>query len=178
MDTSKIKGYNEMTTEEKIAALETYEFKDLKPALDKASSEAAEWKRKYNALLTEEEQKKLAKDEEIQNMQAQLEELKKSESINKHRAQFIALGYPDDLAKSTATAMVDGDMDKVFEYQKQHQESLRDKLEAELLKNTTRPPAGNVPSEISKEQFEKMSYKERTELFNKDKELYKKLSGG
>lgn len=56
IDTSKIEGYAEMTPEQKLAALEGFEYEDnsaelekQKNALSKANSEAAEWKRKHNA---------------------------------------------------------------------------------------------------------------------------------
>ena len=65
IDTSKIEGYANMTPEQKLAALEGFEYEDnsaelekQKNALSKANSEAAEWKRKHNALLSEEEKKK------------------------------------------------------------------------------------------------------------------------
>ena len=67
IDTSKIAGYAEMTPEQKLAALEGFEYEDnlaelekQKNAVSKANSEAAEWKRKHNALLSEDEKKKQA----------------------------------------------------------------------------------------------------------------------
>ena len=61
IDVTKIEGYSEMSAEEKLAALESYTIPDpdytgyvKKDAFDKAASEAAEWKRKHNALLSEE----------------------------------------------------------------------------------------------------------------------------
>ena len=65
IDTSKIEGYASMSVEDKIKALEALEYDDnaaelerLRKANDKLSSESAEWKRKHNALLSEEEKKK------------------------------------------------------------------------------------------------------------------------
>ena len=58
IDTSKITGYAEMSAEDKLKALEAFEYEDnaaelekQKAAVSKANSEAAEWKRKHNALL-------------------------------------------------------------------------------------------------------------------------------
>lgn len=60
IDTSKITGYAEMSAEDKLKALEAFEYEDnaaelekQKAAVSKANSEAAEWKRKHNALLGE-----------------------------------------------------------------------------------------------------------------------------
>ena len=66
IDVSTIPGYAEMTAEEKVAALEGYTFEPpksvdnaevdkLKQAVSKANSEAAEWKRKHNALLSDDD---------------------------------------------------------------------------------------------------------------------------
>ena len=67
MDTTKIAGYENMTAEEKIAALEAYEFDTSgmvsKATLDRATADAAEWKRKYNSTLSEAEQARLAAEE-------------------------------------------------------------------------------------------------------------------
>ena len=52
IDTSKIEGYADMSAEDKLKALEAFEYEDnaaelerQKNALSKANSEAAEWKR-------------------------------------------------------------------------------------------------------------------------------------
>ena len=65
IDTSKINGYAEMTAEQKLAALEAFEYEDglseverLRNAISKANSDAAEWKRKHNALLSDDEKRK------------------------------------------------------------------------------------------------------------------------
>lgn len=56
IDVSKIEGYAEMTAEQKLAVLESYEYNDYsgeveryKNAASKANSEAAEWKKKHNS---------------------------------------------------------------------------------------------------------------------------------
>ena len=65
IDVSKIEGYDTMTPEEKLAALESFEYEDnatelerYKNAVTKANSEAADWKKKHNALLTAEDKAK------------------------------------------------------------------------------------------------------------------------
>ena len=64
IDTSTIAGYAEMTAEQKLAALESFEYDDgskqaekLKAAVDKASSEAAAYKKQLNAKMTDDERK-------------------------------------------------------------------------------------------------------------------------
>ena len=187
IDTTKIEGYEEMTPEEKLAALEAYEIEDsssselerYKNAVSKANSEAAEWKKKHNALLSEEEQNKLAAEEELSNIREELDTLRREKVESDNRARLIALGYDETLAADTAKAIADGDTDKVFAYQKQHQEALEAKIRADILKDTPRPPAGGAGSaEITKEQFDVLGYSERVALFNENPELYKEFTGG
>ena len=39
------------------------------------------------------------------------------------------------------------------------------------------PPSGNGNNEVTKEQVQKMNWKQRQELYNKDKDTYNKLKG-
>ena len=75
IDTSKITGYAEMSAEDKLKALEAFEYEDnaaelekQKAAVSKANSEAAEWKRKHNALLGEDEKKKQEQELRLQEL--------------------------------------------------------------------------------------------------------------
>ena len=155
IDTAGIAGYAEMTVEQKLAALEGFEFNDnsaelerLKNATSKANSEAAEWKRKHNALLSEEEQKKNADAEAFKKVQEELEELRKEKTISEYTAQYIALGYDRELAEDTAKAMQSGDMKKVFANGEKHKQALEKSLKEQLL-NEMHQPGGTGGSDDS-----------------------------
>jgi len=186
IDTTKIEGYSEMTLEEKIAALEAYEYEDYsseleryKNAVSKANSEAAMWKKKYNAFLSEEERKKNEAEEEMNKIREELEILRKEKLESDHRAKLIALGYDENLATETAKALVNGETEKLFVALKKHQESLEKQIRADVLKDTPKPKAGSgTKPEITKEQFDEMGYTERLKLFNDNPELYKEFTGG
>ena len=47
---------------------------------------------------------------------------------------------------------------------------------SDKLKGNTPPQGGTPPTTITKEQFESMNYTDRVDLFNKDAELFAKLS--
>lgn len=145
IDTSKIEGYEGMTPEEKVAALEAYSFDDMvaKSSLDRATSEAAEWRRKYNSTLSEAEQARVAAEEAQQATQARLAELERKEKIAERRDSFIASGYSPELALKTATAFVDGDMDAVLGSVTQHAQSVAKKAADAVLHDTPTPPAGS-----------------------------------
>ena len=152
IDVSTIPGYAEMTAEEKVAALEAYTFETpkadstevdkLKQAVSKANSEAAEWKRKHNALLSDDEKKRQESQEAFEKMEQELASLRKEKVIAEHKAKFLSLGYEESLAVETATAMADGDMNKVFCNMAAFQETHDKAVLAQNLKSTPVPPAG------------------------------------
>ena len=185
IDVSKIEGFSEMTAEQKLAALETYEIPApdysgyvKKDVYDKATSDLAEWKRKHNALLSEEEQKKQANEEELTTLRAKVEAMEKEKLIAGHKAQFLAIGYDEALADATAKALADGDIAKVFANQKKFLETHDKTLKADLLKKTPAPPAGDGGDTMTLDKLRKMSPQERYEYSEKNPEEYKKLYGG
>lgn len=151
IDTTKIEGYNEMTPEQKLAALETFEYEDYaadaekyKNQASKANSEAADWKRKHNALLTDDEKRKQENAEELEKLRSQVADMQKEKTIAGHKSHFLALGYEESLAEETAVALANGEAEKVFLNQKKFLEAHDKAFEADLLKNTPRPKTGSV----------------------------------
>lgn len=148
IDVTKIEGYENMTPEEQIKALLEFELEEPKPdytgyvkkdLLDKANSEAADWKRKYNAQLSEEEQKKQAHDEEIENLRKAVQEMEKEKTITETANGYISMGYDAELAKDTALAMAEGDNMRIIQNHMKFLEA-HDKLhEASLIAKTPRP---------------------------------------
>lgn len=153
IDTSKIEGYADMTAEQKVAALEALEYEDnaselerYKNAASKANSEAAEWKKKHNALLSEEERTKQANEEELSTLRKKVEEMEKEKLVSGHKAKFLALGYDETLAAETAQAMANGDTATVFANQKKFLENHDKAYKAQLMGLTSTPPAGSSAS--------------------------------
>lgn len=191
IDTTKINGYSEMSAEEKLAILEGYDFEDnaseidnYKKMISKANSEAAEWKRKHNALLSDEEKAKeeaeaerIRRENEFTEMQERLRSLEKEKTIATYEASLLSVGYDKELASATAKALSEGEMSKVFANMKTLVENKEKELRAEILKGTPTPDVGGkTESAITKEDFAKMGYSERTKLFNENPELYKDLT--
>lgn len=155
IDTSKIPGYAEMSAEDKLKALEAFEYEDntaeverLRGAVSKANSEAASWKKKHNELLTEDERKKQEDADALANMKKELDELRKDKTISEYKAKLIAQGYDEALAFDTAQAMADGDTAKVFANQGKFLEDYAKKVKADAMKKTPKPPAGDGSSDI------------------------------
>lgn len=53
------------------------------------------------------------------------------------------MGYDESLATETATAMVDGDMDKVMANQSKYLEVQKKAIQADHMRKTPRPAAGS-----------------------------------
>lgn len=152
IDVSTIEGYSEMTAEEKLAALEGLELPEpdftgwvKKDALDKATSEAASYKKQLREKMSAEEEKAEREAEERAALQARVAELERERTISSYVSNYLAMGYDEGLAKSTAEALVAGDMETVFENQRTYVQNKEKALRAEMLKNTPRPAAGGEP---------------------------------
>jgi hypothetical protein len=150
IDVTKLEGYKpEMSAEEKLALIEKYDIPDpdytgyvKKDVFDRTASEAADWKKKYNSKLSEEEKKEAERAAKEAEIQAELETLRKETAVSRHKADFIGLGYDEKLAEDTAKALADGDMAKVFANQKAHQDALAKAAKAAALAGGDPPPAG------------------------------------
>ena len=143
IDVTKIEGYSEMSAEDKLAALEAYEFEDpapstdaetkLKEALSRANGDAAEWKRKYRATLDDAKRAEEERAERDKARDEELETLRKERTISKLEAQYLAAGYSSELASASAKAQADGDTATVIANQMKFIEETKSKLEAAAL---------------------------------------------
>ena len=155
IDTSAIDGYENMTAEEKLSALESFEYEDmseenqrLRINLDKASKEASAWKKKHNELLSEDEQQKQAREEETEQLKTRVAELGRGETIAKHKANLLSMGFDDKSANTAAQMIADGNIDGFFTCQKKFLEDHDKAMKVELMKNTPTPPAGSAAGAV------------------------------
>nr|DAU23421.1 MAG TPA: hypothetical protein [Bacteriophage sp.] len=141
----------DMTFEDINAALAERELVDKsqydgfvpKTLLEKANSEAADYKKKWKAVASEQEQKQIEDAEKQAQIEEELKTLRRSSKVSEYEKQHLALKYDEKDAKEIAEALYDGDMDTVFRLQKKHEEALQKAIKADLLKDMPTPPAGN-----------------------------------
>lgn len=124
----------------------------LKRAMDKAASEASDYKKKYNATLSEKEQADLAKAEKEAERDAHLQELEREVSIHRFTESYLDLGYDKESAIAAATAQVDNDVDTLFKLQKKVIDEKVLAKEQELIKDIPRAKTG-VYASWTKEQI-------------------------
>lgn len=185
IDTARIEGYESMTPEQKLAALEAFDIPDpdytgyvKKEMLEKANSEAAGYKKQLREKMTQDEQNQAQTAEAMQAMKDELETLRREKTITDYTKRWMGVGYDEALATATAQAMVSGDLDVVF---KNHSKFLSDRekaLKAELLKDTPTPPAGEGNRGVTKEQVSQMNLAERAKFAKENPEIYKEFYGG
>ena len=185
IDTTKIDGYDKMTIEEKLSALESFEVESPdysgyvpKAQYDKTASEAATYKKQLREKMSEEEIKAKEDAEKYEAIVKERDALLREKTIATHKAKYLALGYDEKLADDTAEALVEGNLDRVFGNQKKHIESVEKKIRADVLKETPKPEGGKGSDTMTREKFSKMSLMEQLNYSNEHPEEYKQLYGG
>ena len=111
---------------------------------------------------------------QLKELQAQLDAMKaekeQAELLNANSKKLKEQGLNTDLAKYIKT---DDDIDF---FKNLINDSVKTQIQQKLGKSSYKIPANNDSlNTITKEQFNKMGYKERLKLYNEDKELYEKL---
>lgn len=94
--------------------------------------------------------------ERIAALEAAAAVSERNAAINKDVAAYVALGYSEELARSTAEALADGDSAKVTEnmsvFIAQKTQSIEQAVKDQLLKDT-KPPAGGGDGGGGSEKF-------------------------
>lgn len=189
IDTSTIEGYADMTPEQKLAAIEALEVPEpvnltgyvKKDALDKAAKEAAEYKRQLKEKMTVEETTAAEQQAKWDELQGNYNALLKKSTVAEHTAKFLALGYEEKLARETAEALFDGDMNKVFSNQQAFKAAMEKAIKADVLKHTPGPDGAGGGSEPEKSEAAKIAERigsDRAAAMNNANNILGKYTGG
>lgn len=141
IDVSKIEGYESMTPEQKIAALEGFDTPDpdysgyvKKDVFDKTASELAGVKKQLKEKMTDDEAAKQKEQEEREELQAKYDKLLHESEVSKFKAKLLGMGYDEKLADETAEAMASGDTEKVLPIRRNTLRMFRNRLVRKPLK--------------------------------------------
>ena len=179
IDVSTIEGYEQMTAEEKLKALESYNIEIdytgyvKKDALDKAASEAAAYKKQLRERQTAEETAKQEADERLQSMEAELNALRTEKQITEYTNNLLSIGYDGKLASATAKAMAEGDMQTVFKNHAAHIAAVEQAMEAKVMNSTSTPPPGDGTRTKTKADLAGMSLAEKQKFATEHPDEYK-----
>lgn len=139
-----IDGYESMTPEEKVQALEAYDPTAsgyvTKETLDKAAADAARYKKELKDLQSAGAQASAAQ----KTLEERIAELEKEKAISGAEAKYLGLGYSAELAKSSAQALIDGDFEKLFADQQTFNAEKEKTKTAERMRNMPTPVGGTA----------------------------------
>lgn len=169
IDVSKIEGYADMSAEDKLKALEEFDFEIPKPATDtdeviklknalsNANSQAAEYKRALREKQTEQERAEAERAERDAARDAEIKELRRDKTVSGYLANCLSLGYSNELAQRAAEAMADNDAAAIMECQREFLETKTKELEAAALNKqpTLTPGAPPTATEAEKAAMNK-----------------------
>ncbi len=166
VDVSKIEGYDAMSAEEKVKALEGFDIPEqnpdetetakLKALLSKANSEAANYKRAaaekdeaLKAKMTEAEKAEAERAEREKAIQEQLDAYRTKERTASYASKLLASGYSEEVAARIAAGLPEGIPDDFFTEQKALIAGIRKDEEARALGKQPEVSSGKPP--VSKE---------------------------
>ena len=157
----------------KIKALESENGK-LKQSVTNASADASKWKKQYQDKLSEEDKAKELQDEANAALQKELEDLRKERNIAKISGALVAndIGMDAETANKVAEAMNAGEIEKVLDGIRQFVITHDKALKESAIRNNPTLPGGKTSVAVTKEEFDKMGYREMLELKQTNPELY------
>lgn len=151
--------------------------KKYKASLDKATGEAADYKRQLNAKMSADEQAQAEALERQRQTEEELNQLRRESALNKASKKFMALSMDEATATKAAEALYDGDTDNLFKLLENHITSVKAGEEQKFLANRTPISSGNSSAQtITQKQFDAMSYTELAQLKAENPSLYEQLS--
>lgn len=158
IDVSAIPGYSEMSAEDKLKALEEFEFptpaaqgetdevRKLKTALSNANSEAKKWKDELRAKQTEAERAEAERKEHEAAVEDELRTLRRDKTVSGYVAQYLALGYTQELALKAAEATADSDAATIMSCQQEYLAAKVREIEAAALNKQPKLTPGAPPT--------------------------------
>ena len=164
IDPSKIEGFDNLSADEKVAALLNQEIEveqtepadvtKLKTSLSKANSEAAEYKRQLREKQTEAERAEADRVEKEKQLQEELNGYKTRERISTYKAKLMAAGIDAATADSMANGLPEGVSDDYFTATKTFLDNQKQALMSEALDNQPGLSVGVPPQGKSAEDME------------------------
>ena len=154
-ESTETKKEPEKTPEVDVQELMT-QLAKLKRANDKLSSESAEWKKKYQATLSEQEKASEEKAEREAEREEQYQKLLRENTINKIEKSYLGQGWTASEASRMAVAEADGDFDVKMKIIAEVEARKAKEVMKDFLKSRPDIQYGTGESGMTKEQFDKM----------------------
>lgn len=174
IDPSKIEGFDNLSADEKVAALLNQEIEveqtepadvtKLKTSLSKANSEAAEYRRLLREKQTEAERAEADRAEREKALQDELANYRDKERISNYKAQLMSAGVDSETADLMAKSLPEGVADEYFLATKSFLDNQRQKLLTESINKQPGLSVGTPPTAAQAEREEENLLRKRMGL--------------
>lgn len=174
IDPSKIEGFDNLSADEKVAALLNQEIEveqtepadvtRLKTSLSKANSEAAEYKRLLREKQTEAERAETERAEKDREREELLKSLLEEKRVSTYKSQLMAAGVDPDTADLMAKSLPEGVQDEYFLATKSFLDNQRQKLLTESINKQPGLSVGTPPTAAQAEREEENLLRKRMGL--------------
>lgn len=154
----------------------TAQLEKSKQAYNSASSDAADWKKKYRDTQDEATRKEADRNEEMETLKRKVAEFERQTVVATNKAAYIAMGYPEELATKKAEYLADNDVDSAMKVERDFLDYHDKAIKSESLRNMVTPASGfQNDATITKEKFKNMSLRERTQLRAEHPDVYAEM---
>jgi chromosome segregation ATPase len=188
IDVTKIEGFEDMTPDEKIAALTAFEFDIPQPnnaeldrykaAVSKANSEAASYKQQLREKQTEAERLEAERQESERQMREELETLRKEKAVAATTAKITPLIGDSEVAGQIAEYLYGAeDVDAALTALQKAWTAKEKALRLEFGKIPAPGAGASDGPTITREQLDGMKFPERVKFMNEHRDEYEKLMG-
>ena len=174
IDPSKIEGFDNLSADEKVAALlnQEIEVEQTEPAdvtklntsLSKANSEAAEYKRLLREKQTEAERAEADRAEREKALQDELASYRDRERISTYKANLMGAGIDEPTADLMAKSLPEGVAYEYFLATKSFLDNQRQKLLTESINKQPGLSVGTPPTAAQAEREEENLLRKRMGL--------------
>ena len=171
-DNSNVATSPEVEELKKQLAERDRKYEKLKSTMDVKLKELGDMTKRERERMTAEELER----KEIEEIKAQNEMLLKEREVVNAERRFIQCGCDTGLATDGAKALIDKDYDALFDVIGKMLDNKAAFEKAELLRAIPKPQGGASKATMTKEQFNRLGYRERVELAEKDPEANKKFT--
>lgn len=182
--TEELKDTNEQTTDNKLTMTQEELNILLQKEGDKrVSSAQSKWERQTERRVSEAD--KLAKMDEESRREYEFEQREKALAareqeliLESNKAQCSTILASKGLPGELVDFVVDEDADKMNDNIKLIDRLIKDTVSKQVLDKIggETPKAGSSGGPVNKESFSKMSLREQMDIYQRDPELYKKLT--
>ena len=169
VEVKEVKTFTQDEVDKMISKRLQRERKDIEAKIEAERKEAEEL-----AKLSEQEKQKKLFEKKVAEFEATKRAFEQEKLLNETSKQLASKNLPIEFAEMLKAEDAESTFENIKIFEAKFNEAV-EKLVNERLKGKTPKAQTGAVDGVTKEAFNKMSYKERLELYNSDPELYNKL---